>query len=164
MNVSAGKLVEQRGRALKLSNQEVERLVKIVNHHMRPSLLSHDQELPSKKAIFRFFRDTDEAGVDICILSLADILATYGSTLPQDRWTRHLEVVQRLLNAWFVERTEAIFPQPYLNGDDLMEELSLSPGPRVGYLLDAIREAQVGGEINSREDALNLARNLENNK
>ena len=156
----SGKLVEKRGKAMKLSNLEIERLVTIVNHHMRPSLLSHAQELPSRKAIYRFFLDTGAAGVDICLLSLADILATYGSTLPQDRWTRQLEVVQMLLKAWWEDRSESIFPRLLINGDDLMKELSISPGPRVGYLLDAIREAQVGGDIHTRQEALNLAKNL----
>ena len=154
------KLVQKRGKALKLSNQEIERLVTIVNHHMRPSLLSHAQELPSRKAIYRFFLETGAAGVDICLLSLADILATYGSTLPQDRWTRHLEVVQMLLKAWWEDRSESIFPRLLINGDDLMEELSISPGPLVGNLLDAIREAQIGGDIHTRQEALNLAKNL----
>jgi hypothetical protein len=145
---------------MKLSNLEIERLITIVKHHLRPALLSHTQELPSRKAIYHFFRATGAAGVDICLLSLADILATYGPTLPQDRWVRHLEVVQMLLNAWWVDRSESIFPRLLINGDDLMKELSLSPGPLVGYLLDSIREAQVGGDIHTRQEALNLAKNL----
>ena len=155
-----GKLVETRGKAMKLSNLEIERLVTIVNHHMRPSLLSHTEEIPSRKAIYRFFRDTGAAGVDICLLSLADILATYGPTIPQKRWTRHLEVVQMLLKAWWEDRSEGIFPRLLINGDDLMKELSISPGPQVGFLLDAILEAQVGGDIHSRQEALNLAKQL----
>ena len=159
-----GKIVEKRGKAMKFSNLEIERLVTIVNHHMRPSLLSHTHELPSRKAIFRFFRDTGAAGVDICLLSLADILATYGPTLPQERWTRHLEVVQMLLKAWWEDRSEIIYPQLLINGDELMKEISISPGPQVGYLLDAILEAQVSGEIHTRQEALNLAKkhSLEN--
>ena len=154
------KAVEKRGKALKLSNLEIERLVKIVNHHVRPSLLSHTEELPSRKAIYRFFRDTGIAGVDICLLSLADILATYGPTLPQERWSRHLEVVRMMLSAWWEDRTGSIYPRPIINGDELMEALSLSPSPTVGYLLDGIREAQVAGDVHSREEAINLARSL----
>jgi len=154
------KLAERRGQALKLSNVEIERLVTIVNHHMRPSLLSHTEDLPSRKAIYRFFRDTGAAGVDICLLSLADILATYGPTLPQERWTRHVEVVRMMLSAWWEDRSGSIFPPPILNGDELMEALSLSPSPMVGYLLDGIREAQVAGDVHSRDEAINLARVL----
>lgn len=151
-------LVEKRGQALKLSNLEIERLVTIVNHHMRPSLLSHPMESPSKKAIYRFFRDTGAGGVDICILSLADMLATYGPTLPQDRWARHLDVVRTLLGAWWENREERVFPAPLLNGDDLKEELTLSQGPLIGYLLESIREAQVTGDIKNRQEAISMAR------
>jgi hypothetical protein len=154
------KIAEKRGLALKLSNLEIDRMVKIINHHMRPSLLSHGNELPSKKAIYRFFRDAGSAGVDICILSLADILATYGPTLPQERWSKHLEVVRILLSAWWEDQGDYVFPQPLINGDRLMEELDLPPGPTIGYLLETIREAQVGGEIKTVEEAIDLANSI----
>ena len=152
------KLVEKRAQALKLSNLEIDRLVSIVNHHMRPALLSHPVESPSRKAVYRFFRDTGSAGVDICILSLADMLATYGPTLPQERWVRHVGVVRTLLGAWWEDKEERLFPAPFLNGDDLKEELKLSPGPIIGYILESIREAQVTGDIKNRQEAINLAR------
>ena len=158
------KLVEKRGKALKLSNLEIERLMTIIKNHMRLSLLSQSAELPSKKTVSRFFRDTGEAGVDICILSMADILATYGPTLPQDRWIRHLAVIRELLNAWWEDRTERIYPTPLLNGDDLMEALDVSPGPIVGYLLEAISEAQIMGEIRNQQEAIRLAKKLSKEK
>jgi tRNA nucleotidyltransferase/poly(A) polymerase len=154
------KLVEKRGRELKLSNHEIDRLATIIRHHMRPGFLSHDPSTLTKKAIFRYFRDTGDAGVDICILSMADILATYGPTLPQERWVKHLEVVRELLSAWWEYRTERIYPAPILKGDDLMEMLNLSPGPRLGYLLEAIAEAQATGEIHTRQEAIQLAERL----
>jgi putative nucleotidyltransferase with HDIG domain len=154
------KLTEKRGKALKLSNQEIERLVTIVNHHMRPSLLSHTQELPSRKAVYRFFRDTGAAGVDICLLSMADMLATYGPTLPQERWVRHLEVVQTLLEAWWEDKEERIFPAAMIDGNELMDTLEISPGPLVGYLLESIREAQINNEIHDQDEAIRMARKL----
>ncbi len=152
------KLVEKRGQALKLSNLEIARLASIVNHHMRPAWLSHPMEPPSRKAVYRFFRDTGAAGIDICILSLADMLATYGPTLPQERWAKHVGVVRTLLDAWWEDKEERVFPPPFLNGDDLIAELKLSPGPMIGYLLESIREAQVSGDIKNRKEAINLAR------
>jgi hypothetical protein len=47
-----------------------------------------------------------------------------------------------------------------LNGNDLMAELDLAPGPQIGRLLEAIREAQAAGELHTREAALSLAREL----
>jgi hypothetical protein len=45
-----------------------------------------------------------------------------------------------------------------------MGELDISPGPLVGYLLDAIREAQVAGEIHTQQEAIDLARMLSEEK
>jgi tRNA nucleotidyltransferase/poly(A) polymerase len=157
---TSGKLLQKRAEALRLGNLEIERLVTILNHHMRPSLLSHSEEPPSRKAVYHFFRDTRSAGVDICLLSLADMLATYGPTLPQERWNRHLEVVRSLLEAWWEEKDDRVFPPPLVNGDELMDALGISAGPLVGDLLEAIREAQVDHDIHSREDAIKLAQNL----
>jgi hypothetical protein len=41
-----------------------------------------------------------------------------------------------------------------------MAALALSPGPEVGRLLEAVREAQATGEVTSREEALALAERL----
>jgi poly(A) polymerase len=153
-------LAEKRGQLLKLSNQEISRLASIVGHHMRPSQLSHSQELPGRKAVYHFFRDTGAAGVDICLISLADVLATYGASLSQERWTRHINVVRSLLGAWWEDREEKVLPPALVDGDDLKSELVLPPGPLIGYLLESIREAQVSGEVRNREDALDLAREI----
>jgi putative nucleotidyltransferase with HDIG domain len=157
---TGSQLARKRGQALRLSNLEIDRLVSIVSHHMRPSLLSHQDEPPTRKAVYHFFRDTGAAGVDICILSLADMLATYGSTLPQERWTRHLDVVQTMLGAWWDEREEFIFPAALINGQELMEELELEPGPMVGYLLEAIREAQINREVQDKGEAISLVKKI----
>jgi hypothetical protein len=41
-----------------------------------------------------------------------------------------------------------------------MEEFGLEEGPRIGELLEAVREAQVEGEVRTREDALALVEGL----
>jgi putative nucleotidyltransferase with HDIG domain len=153
-------LVYQRGQSLRLSNLEIDRLVTIVRHHMRPSLLSHGEVKPSRKSIYRFFRDTGVAGVDICILSLADMWATYGPTLPQERWARHLDVVQAMLGAWWDEREELVFPPAVIDGRELMEAVNIESGPMVGYILEAIREAQVSHEVTDKDGAISLAKKI----
>jgi putative nucleotidyltransferase with HDIG domain len=146
-----------RGHALRLSNAEIERLRTIVRHHMRPSLLAQAGGIPSRKAVYHFFRDTGEAGVDVCLLSLADTLATYGPTLPQERWAWKLDLVRHLLESCWEHSQEVVSPPALVNGHDLIETLDISPGPRLGEILEAIREAQAEGHITSREEALEWA-------
>jgi tRNA nucleotidyltransferase/poly(A) polymerase len=152
----------ERGRALALSNDEIDRLEKIVRNHMR--LLFHINRLvkegkqPSRRAIYRFFRDAGQAGVDLCLLALADLRGTYENTLPQETWAAALDVVRLMLENWFEKPAESITPPVLVNGDDLMRELGLPPGPTIGEILEAIREAQAMGDVTTREQALTLAR------
>jgi hypothetical protein len=154
------RLIHQRASALRLSNDEVERAEIIVRHHMRPIWLGQAERLPSHRAIYRFFRDTGEAGVDICLISLADMIATYGPTLPTDAWAHHLDVVRTLLEAWWEHRMEYISPIPLIGGQTLINEFGLTPGPLIGEILETIREAQAAGEIHEPDQALNLARSI----
>lgn len=142
-----------------LSNAEIELLDVLVKHHGRPFLLTRTGELSSRRAIYRFFRDTGAAGVDICLLSLADFMGKYGPDLPQDDLAAHLETLRILLEAYF-EQPQQVSPQPLLNGDELMVELSLKPGPKIGEILEALREAQAVGEVGSRAEALALAKRM----
>jgi hypothetical protein len=41
-----------------------------------------------------------------------------------------------------------------------MAEFTLSPGPRLGELLEAVREAQASGEVHTRAEALGLVRGI----
>lgn len=156
--VESRRLVGIRAHALHMSSEEVNRLENIVGAHLRPLSLSQTNQDPSRKAIYRFFRDLGAAGVDVCLLSLADTLATYGSTLPQEFWNRQLRVIRLLLEAWWEKPAESVSPPELLRGGDLIRELLLEPGPLIGKLLEAIRESQATGEVQSYADALKFAR------
>jgi putative nucleotidyltransferase with HDIG domain len=153
-------LVDKRGQDLQLSNAEIKRLRSIVKNHMRPLWLANTGKLPSRRATYRFFRDMGPAGVDVCLLALADTLATYGMTLSPDTWAHHVEVIRTLLEAWWENKEEVISPPPVINGDDLINELDLKPGPIIGQILRSIQEAQATGEVNTPRQALELASEL----
>ncbi len=156
----AAAAVKERARQLRLSVVEQAHLARIAQGHVRPALLSEAPHQPTRRAIYRFFRDLGPAGVDVCLLSLADFLALHAPAVPQDRWERHVEVIRGLLEAWWEHRSESIDPPEVLNGDDLIRVFGLEPGPRIGRLLEALREAQACGQIREREEALQLARTL----
>jgi tRNA nucleotidyltransferase/poly(A) polymerase len=155
-------IVAKRARKLRLSNSETARLRTIVRHHLRPILLTQSQSSLTRRAIYRFFRDTGPAGVDVCLLSLADVLATRGSTISVEDWTRQLDVVRGLLEAWWENPQESVTPPDIVNGSELMAHLQIKPGPLVGRLLDVIKENQATGKIQSKAQALSLAKDLLN--
>lgn len=152
------KLAEARLRALKFSSDEINRVTGIIGGHIRPHLLA--DTAVSRRAIYRFFRDTQDYGVDILLLSLADHLATHGPDLDQARWVARLGLVSDMLTAYFVQRAEIVLPPPLMDGHDLMRALGLQPGKQIGVMLEAIREGQAAGEVTTQDEALTLARRL----
>ena len=59
---------------LRFSTREINYVETCVRYHMRPTQLTHE-ELPTNRALYRYFRDTGDAAFDILFLSLADHLA-----------------------------------------------------------------------------------------
>ena len=149
-------MLSKRASDLRFSNQEIQRLRTIVRHHMRPHSLFQTGSPPTRRAIFRFFRDTQESGVDICLLVMADLLATYGPELPQETWVDYLDLLRTLLENWWEKPEQSISPPKLINGRDLMDQFSLAPGPLIGELLRMVQEAQATGEIDDRSSAISF--------
>jgi hypothetical protein len=63
-----------------------------------------------------------------------------------------------LFRHYFEQFTETVAPAPLLDGNELMAALQLKPGPEVGRLLRLIEEAQAAGEVASKEEAIDFAR------
>jgi poly(A) polymerase len=52
-------------------------------------------------------------------------------------------------------------PRPMIDGDLLVAELGIEPGPQIGRLLAEIEAAQYAGEVSTPAEALDLARGFE---
>jgi poly(A) polymerase len=141
---------------LRFSSKEIRLVGVMVREHLRPGQMSQ-QGLPSHRAIYRYFRDTEGAGIDILFLSLADHLASRGPKLELAGWKEHCRLVGYVLEQ-HLEQERATAPPKLVSGHDLVNIFGLSPGPKIGKLLEAVREAQASGEITTREEALSYIR------
>ncbi len=147
-------LARERGEALRLSRGEIDRLEAIVCHHMRPHTLAQQAEI-SRRALYRFWRDTGPAGIDTCLLAMADTLAIAGPRLSTDAWSAYLLHIKTLLAGRLGDDAQNVTALPSLiTGRDVLRVLKLEPGPQIGELLEAVREAQAEGLITTRDDAL----------
>ena len=65
-----------------------------------------------------------------------------------------MQRVARLLNAWFVDYDTLVNPPQLVSGREVIHALHLNPGPRVGELLERVREAQVQGLVHTHQEAM----------
>ncbi len=143
-------MTQARLEALHLPNKTIEFTCTLVKSHMR--LIELRKNPPGRRAAYRFYRDTGDAGVGVVLLVLADTIAVWGPKLEKVHWSSLLHAVQLLFQAYFERNAEVVAPSPFLNGHDLMA-MGIPQGPAIGQLLEALREAQAGGDIVSHEDA-----------
>ncbi len=111
--------------------------------------LSAGLESAGDLALYRYYRQFGEAGVDGAVVALAGDGAPWAS---------------EALMAWYRRHAEAVDPPRLVDGRDVMRVLGVGSGPAVGRALEAIREAQVARQVASRDEALGWLERLGDDK
>ena len=127
-------------RRLKLSNDETDRIVWLVAHQDDLADAPSQTLARLKRTLAHPYHD--------------DLIAL----LRVKRLAHAADMQPVLFCDEYLTRTplSVIDPPPLITGDDL-KSLGLKPGPEFKTLLDAIRDAQLNGEITTHEQALALA-------
>jgi tRNA nucleotidyltransferase/poly(A) polymerase len=155
------RIAVEASRRIRLSVVEQAEVEMTVLHHMRPEWLEADGE-PTRRAVYRFFRAAEATGPSVVLLSLADLLARDVPPVAAAAWHRRLDLAGRLLQGWFERRMDVVHPALLLSGEEIMALRGLSPGPDVGRVVEALREAQAAGEVMTKEEAEIYVRDLKN--
>jgi poly(A) polymerase len=129
-------------------------------HHLRLGFLIHQRPL-SRRAVYDYLVATEPVSADVTLLTVADRLAARGEgpLASEEMVNAHLDLAREMLRealAWHRDGS----PRPPLSGDELADELGVSPGPEMGRLLEELRAEAFTGEITSRTQALERARQL----
>ena len=140
---------------LRLSGRGVDMVSGMVRHHLRPGQMQHGDDLPSARAVYRYYRDVGDVAIDTVYLNLADYSAARGPMLGEEEWAGRCRTAAHILEAVAAPDRPAA-PRPLIDGHDIMDAFSLEPGPAVGAMLETVREAQAAGEVGSKEEALEL--------
>lgn len=152
-----GAAAEEIGRRLRLSAAEREALALFVRHHMHVHGLAAPEVAP--RTIARWFRRHGEAMTALVLLFMADTEATRGPALAASERERLLGWGRETVRSYYGELKARLERRPLITGGDLAA-LGMAPGPAMGRVLAAVREAQDEGAIATRDEALALARSL----
>ena len=128
----------------------------LTRHHLRLGFLVHQMPL-GRRAVYDYLRTCAPVGVDVTLLSVADRLATRGDNAER-AIALHLALARELLPealAWVADP-----PRPPVRGDELARALGIAPGPVLGDLLKELEAARFSGELETREEAIERARQV----
>ncbi len=150
-DVVGGKIAEKIGKRLKLSNKQIEKLVRLVRWH----LFTVDEN-QTDSAIRRFIKNIGAENIDdMMALRVGDRLG--GGTQKAISWRMKK----------FRERIDQVLKKPFsvkdlkINGQDIMEVLNTKPGPKVGETLDQLfQEVLEDSSKNNREYLLKRVKEI----
>ena len=138
-------------------------VAEMVHRHLRPRQMAEKGSMPSRRALYRYYRSVGDVAIDTLYLNTADYLAARGLMLEADDWRNHCHLIRHILDQGGASPGEysgdLLKTLPKLvSGYDIIDRFALEPGRKIGTLLEEVREAQTSGEIETREQALELVR------
>lgn len=136
--------VEALSQRLKLSCPERHYLMELVRLHMEP-LHHYTLKDHSELALYRLYRKLGDNALDILLLSLADLTATYIAGERLSELSAYKRFNLRLITD-FLLRHDYFNPPRMLSGDDLVH-LGVPKGPMIGHFLELLSEAQIDGQV-----------------
>ena len=154
-NIVGAKLVPIIFRRLSLPlDQKMKYVQKLVDLHMRPIVIADEQVTDS--AVRRLVNDAGDDIDDLMTLCEADI--TSKNEVRKKQFLENFRMVREKIADLQEKDYKRLF-QPCIDGDEIMELFHLSPGPEVGILKKAMKNAVLENTVpNEREPLLALLR------
>jgi len=138
---------------LRFSNAEIRRSVTLANVFTQPGTWIEQQDI-SRRDLYRFYKQARDCGPEAIALFLTDRLAALVRGETTESPAQVAAVADKAWRAYFESYNEIVAPPRLVDGEIIMARLGIPQGPLVRELLEQIQEAQVTGEIRSREEAL----------
>ena len=141
------------------SNKQIEYVSSMIMNHIYPSNVVSAPDL-NEKIMMRFVRKMMDNSIDIIILAIADRLSAQGPEITPEIIANNINSLDFLLN-FYLEKCQNLQPLPkLLDGNDVMKLLNIKPSPKLGEVMSMLHEAQISGDITTKEDAINFILNL----
>ncbi len=144
---------------LHFSNKQADYISSMIKYHIYPSHVMTSPQI-TEKIMMRYVRKMDKNSIDAVILAQADRLSARGPEITDEIVERNISSLNMLLR-FYLEARETIKPLPkLLTGDEVMTLLNIKPSRKLGEIMNALHEAQISGDVTSREHAVDFVKKL----
>lgn len=146
-------------REMKFSKKQIEYISLMIKNHIYPSNVIDAPDL-NEKVIMRYIRKMDSNVIDNIILAKADRLSARGEAITEDIIKANLNGLNKLLQ-FYLEQKDKIKPLPkLLDGFEIMEIKNIKQTPELGKIIRALKEAQINGDVNTKDEAIDFIKSL----
>ena len=144
---------------LKFSKKQIEYISSMIKNHIYPSNVIAAPDL-NDKVMMRYLRKMEDNVIDNIILAKADRLSARGEAITEEIINDNLNGLDKLLN-FYLEKRETMQPLPkLLSGYEVMELKGIKQSPELGVILKALNEAQLNGDITTKNEAIEFVKNF----
>lgn len=146
-------------KGLKFSKKQIEYVSQLIKYHIYPSGLISAPDT-TEKAYMKFYRKMEGYVIDVIILAMADRLSARGEKVTEEMIKNNITGLKMLLDN-YLKMYDNIKPlEKLIDGTDIMELLHIGQGPVLGAIINALKEAQISGDVTTKEEAVNFVLNL----
>ena len=147
------KLVKPLLKDLKFSNKQIEYISSMIRYHIYPSNVIVSPNF-DHKVMMRYIRKMENNAIDNIILAKADRYSAQGPAVTKDMTEANINGLDKLLK-FYLEIKPTLKPLPKLiDGTEIMQILGITQSPKLGQIINELKEAQLNEEINTKEDAI----------
>ena len=144
---------------LKFSKKQIEYISTMIKTHIYPSNVIDAPDL-NEKVKMRYLRKMGVDVIDNIYLAKADRLSARGEAITEEIVKANLDGLDALLK-FYLEKRETLKPLPkLLDGKEIMEIKGIKQSPDLGKIISALKEAQLNGEVNSKDEAIDFVKGL----
>ncbi len=143
---------------LHFSNKQIDYISTMIKYHIYPSHVMNSPQI-TEKIMMRYVRKMDKNSIDAIVLAQADRLSARGPEITDEIVQRNIMSLDMLLR-FYLEERETLKPLPkLLDGNDVMKILNIKPSKRLGEIMEALHEAQISGDVLTRDHAVEFVKN-----
>ncbi|MGN0030804.1 MAG: HD domain-containing protein [Candidatus Gastranaerophilaceae bacterium] len=145
-------------KSMKFSNKQINYITYIIKKHMYPTAVVSSPDL-NEKIMMRYLRKSEDKAIDNILIAMADRLSARGPEITDEIVAENITLLSNLLE--FCIEKQDLKPLPkLLDGNDLIDLFGLKPSPKLGQLLNLLHEAQISGDVSTRDEAIEFIKTL----
>jgi len=155
---AGAKMAQTLLKSMKFSNKQITYIAYIIKKHMYPTAVVSAPEV-NEKVMMRYLRKSEDNAIDTILIAQADRLSARGEAITDEMVKKNIDDLNHLCKFCVAQKNIKPLPK-LLNGNEVMKILNIKPSPKLGEILDALYEAQISGNVTTKEQAVDFIKNI----
>lgn len=142
---------------LTFSKKQIDFISKMIKNHIYPSHVIASEGL-NEKIKMRYVRKMEDDVIENIFLAMSDRLSARGKAITDEIVNKNISGLNELLG-FYLSVKDNLEPLPkLLSGEEIMELKALKPSKELGEIVNALKEAQINGDVTTKDDAIEFVK------